>query len=210
MSTNISAIPSSRCSARRPTIPTMPPMPRARRSNAARGSPNSTATAPTFRRHPLAQRIGINSGEAVVGNFGSRRRFNYSVMSDAVNLASRLEGANKFYGTTIIASEITVALAGDAFAWRELDAIRVKGRNQALKIYELLAAASLTEAQGAIPAYAEGLAHWRAGEFERAIACFERSAETDRPASIFLERVRQRAASPPDGEWDSIRTLESK
>ena len=87
----------------------------------------------------LAQRIGINSGEALVGNFGSRRRFNYSVMSDAVNLASRLEGANKFYGTTIIASETTVALAGDAFAWRELDTIRVKGRSQALKIYELLA-----------------------------------------------------------------------
>ena len=60
-------------------------------------------------------------------------------MSDAVNLASRLEGANKFYGTTIIASETTVALAGEDFAWRELDAIRVKGRTQALKIYELLA-----------------------------------------------------------------------
>ncbi len=56
-------------------------------------------TSPAFRDHPLAQRIGINSGEALVGNFGSRRRFNYSVMSDAVNLASRLEGANKFYGT---------------------------------------------------------------------------------------------------------------
>ena len=63
-------------------------------------------------------------------------------MSDAVNLASRLEGANKFYGTTIIASETTVALAGEAFAWRELDAIRVKGRNQALKIYELRARAT--------------------------------------------------------------------
>ena len=60
-------------------------------------------------------------------------------MSDAVNLASRLEGANKFYGTTIIASEATVALVGEAFAWRELDAVRVKGRVQALTIYQLLA-----------------------------------------------------------------------
>ena len=93
----------------------------------------------TFRDCKLAQRIGINSGEALVGNFGSRKRFNYSVMSDAVNLASRLEGANKFYGTSIIASETTVALAGDAFAWRELDTIRVKGRTQALRIYELAA-----------------------------------------------------------------------
>ena len=79
-----------------------------------------------FQDCKLAQRIGINSGEALVGNFGSRKRFNYSVMSDAVNLASRLEGANKFYGTSIIASETTVALAGDAFAWRELDTVRVK------------------------------------------------------------------------------------
>ena len=103
------------------------------------------ASSPAFQGYRLAQRIGINSGEALVGNFGSRRRFNYSVMSDAVNLASRLEGANKFYGTTVIASETTVALTGEAFAWRELDAIRVKGRIQALKIYELLArAADLT------------------------------------------------------------------
>ena len=106
------------------------------------------ASSAAFHEHKLAQRIGINSGEALVGNFGSRRRFNYSVMSDAVNLASRLEGANKFYGTTVIASETTVALTGDAFAWRELDAIRVKGRTQALKIYELLALpAGLTSAQ---------------------------------------------------------------
>ncbi len=160
----------------------------------------------------LRQRIGINSGDAVVGNFGSSRRFNYSVMSDAVNLASRLEGANKFYGSTIIASEVTVALAGDGFAWRELDSIRVKGRMQPLKIFELLAAgAELSDQQkAAVADYAEGLAHWRAGEFVAAAACFDRSAKTDRPASIFSDRARQLAASPPDGEWDSIRSLESK
>ena len=112
-----------------------------------------------FQDCKLAQRIGINSGEALVGNFGSRKRFNYSVMSDAVNLASRLEGANKFYGTSIIASETTVALAGDAFAWRELDTVRVKGRTQALTIYDLLALSELlTRPQAALSAdYAEGL-----------------------------------------------------
>ena len=133
-------------------------------------------------------------------------------MSDAVNLASRLEGANKFYGTTIIASETTVALAGEAFAWRELDAIRVKGRTGALKIYQLLArAAELTSAeQTMIDNYADGLAHWRAREFERAAECFARSAEIDRPASLFAARARDLAQNPPDTDWDPIRTLQEK
>ncbi|RZN25072.1 adenylate/guanylate cyclase domain-containing protein [Bradyrhizobium sp. Leo121] len=170
------------------------------------------ATSPAFRDHPLAQRIGINSGEALVGNFGSRRRFNYSVMSDAVNLASRLEGANKFYGTTIIASDATVALAGSGFAWRELDEVRVKGRNQALKIYELVARAdALSEAQQAlIKTYGEGLAHWRAGEFHLATEAFGRSAATDKPAALFRERAEQMAAQPPGGDWEPIRTLQEK
>lgn len=170
------------------------------------------ASSDLFQDHKLAQRIGINSGEALVGNFGSRRRFNYSVMSDAVNLASRLEGANKFYGTTIIASETTVALSGEAFAWRELDAIRVKGRNQALKIYQLLArAGELASAQEVVVAnYAEGLAHWRAREFDRAATCFGRSAPSDRPSSLFCARARELAESPPGQDWDPIRTLQEK
>ena len=166
----------------------------------------------TFHEHKLAQRIGINSGEALVGNFGSRRRFNYSVMSDAVNLASRLEGANKFYGTTIIASETTVALTGEAFNWRELDAIRVKGRNQALKIYQLLARANEpADSQTPMLAnYAEGLAHWRAREFELAAACFARSSGIDRPSDLFCQRARELAQNPPGADWDPIRTLQEK
>jgi adenylate cyclase len=170
------------------------------------------ASSTLFRECKLAQRIGINSGEALVGNFGSQRRFNYSVMSDAVNLASRLEGANKFYGTTIIASETTVTLAGEAFTWRELDAIRVKGRNQALKIYELLALPTVsTDSQTAVIAnYADGLAHWRAREFELAAKCFERTSEIDRPASLFCQRAWKLAQNPPGEDWDPIRTLQEK
>jgi adenylate cyclase len=170
------------------------------------------ASSALFQEYKLAQRIGINSGAALVGNFGSRRRFNYSVMSDAVNLASRLEGANKFYGTTVIASETTVALTGETFAWRELDAIRVKGRTQALKIYELLAlSAGLTSSQAVlITDYADGLAQWRAREFERAAQYFGRSADIDRPASLFAARARELAQNPPGEDWDPIRTLQEK
>jgi adenylate cyclase/guanylate cyclase len=166
-----------------------------------------------FQGYQVSQRIGINSGSALVGNFGSQRRFNYSVMSDAVNVASRLEGANKFYGTTIIASDTTVALAGEAFAWRELDTIRVKGRTQSLKIHELMAG-SASELMGsqraALADYAAGLSHWRAGEFDLAAGCFERSAVQDRPSALFRERARQAADNVPDPDWEPVRSLLEK
>jgi adenylate cyclase len=171
---------------------------------------NRDATA--FQGHRLSQRIGINSGSALVGNFGSQRRFNYSAMSDAVNLASRLEGANRFYGTTIIASDTTVALAGDEFAWRELDTVRVKGRTQVLKIHELVAfTAELTPAQRtAMADYAAGLSHWCAQEFELAAARFARSAEHDPPNALFRDRARAAAKDGPMAGWEPVRSLSEK
>lgn len=165
-----------------------------------------------FQGYRLAQRIGINSGDALVGNFGSRRRFNYSVMSDAVNLASRLEGANKFYGTTIIASQTTVTLAGERFIWRELDTVQVMGRKQALRIFELLTLAGRKNPlqETFITSYADGLAYWRAGKFDLAAKSFERSAEMDRPSANFLKRARECAERPPNGEWGPVRTLQEK
>jgi class 3 adenylate cyclase len=169
-------------------------------------------TSSAFRGLNVVHRMGLNSGEALVGNIGSRRRFNYSVMSDAVNVASRLEGANKFYGTTIIASETTVALTGAAFAWRELDATKVKGRATPLKLYELLAEAGqqTPQQQQAAAAYAEGLAHWRAREFAAAATCFERVAEFDKPSALFLRRAGELANQPPGADWEPVSALESK
>lgn len=86
----------------------------------------------------LETRIGINSGPMIAGNMGSRERFDYTVMGDAVNLGSRLEGANKNYGTFIMISESTRELIGAAFVVRELDRIRVKGKQQPVTVYELL------------------------------------------------------------------------
>ena len=171
---------------------------------------NHSSTA--FHGIKVAQRIGINSGDALVGNFGSQRRFNYSVMSDAVNVASRLEGANKFYGTTIIASDTTVALAGDAFGWRELDTIRVKGRAQAIRIFELHGFATDigAERQDILAGYAAGLADWRAGALQRAANSFARSAAVDRPSALFAERARNAAADGATPDWDPVRSLQEK
>src|SRR6185312_12369715 len=121
-------------------------------------------SSPAFHGLTVAHRMGLNTGEALVGNIGSRRRFNYSVMSDAVNVASRLEGANKYY-----------------------DATRVKGRSAPVKIYELVAETG-RETPGqheAAAAYAEGLTHWRAREFDAAVTCFSRVADFDKPSALF-------------------------
>jgi adenylate cyclase len=171
---------------------------------------NQTSVA--FQGYKVAHRMGLNSGAALVGNIGSRRRFNYSVMSDAVNLASRLEGANKFYGTTIAASEMTVALTGSAFAWRELDAIRVKGRSAPVKFYELLAEVGQETPQQAASAaaYAEALAHWRNREFDAAAKSFAGVADVDKPSALFLGRANAFAKDPPGPDWEPVSTLEAK
>ena len=165
-----------------------------------------------FQGHKVMHRIGVNSGEALVGNIGSRRRFNYSVVSDAVNVASRLEGANKYYGTSIVASETTFKLTGTAFFWRELDVVRVKGRSNPLKIYELIAKAGKETPQQAIAVagYAEGLACWRKGAYQAAAKCFGRLADFDRPSALFLSRTNELARNPPPEGWEAVNTLEAK
>lgn len=165
-----------------------------------------------FHGYSLAHRIGLNSGEALVGNIGSKRRFNYTVMSDAVNVASRLEGANKYFGTSIMASEMTVAQTGDTFAWRELDAIRVKGRAEPVNVYEPLAEAGHESEEQSRNAstYAEGLAQWRTRKFEHAAASFDRIATQDPPSAIFARRARELAAHPPPPDWEPVHTLEGK
>ena len=160
----------------------------------------------------LRQRIGLHTGSALVGNIGSQQRFNYTAMGDTANLASRLEGANKFYGTSIIASQATMALARNAFVWRELDSVQVVGRKQPVVIFEPIAeAGTATPHQLSLcDAYAEGLRRWRAREFSDAAKAFSSFAALDAPAALFRDRALKLTQAPPAEDWSAVHALESK
>ena len=167
---------------------------------------------PLFQGRRLNQRIGLHTGAALVGNIGSRQRFNYTVMGDAANLASRLEGANKFYGTSIIASAETMKAAGRGIVWRELDTIRVVGRQEPVVIFEPLALRDQETARQTECAagYALGLLRWRSADFAGAAEAFAAFAGEDAPAARFLERAQRLLQSGRARDWTPVHDLASK
>jgi adenylate cyclase len=161
-------------------------------------------------RPPLIARTGVNSGLMLVGNLGSKYRFAYGVLGDQVNLGSRLEGLNKQYGTDILIGENTVQLIGDAFLLREIDLVRVIGRENAVRIYELLAKAgtSLPQAQEkAFRSYAAGLEAYRQQRWHDAIGLFEEGLALwhgDGPSRVMAGRCQVYQKTPPPEDWDGV------
>lgn len=164
----------------------------------------------------LVARSGINTGPMLVGNLGSHRIMDYTVMGDHVNLASRLEGANKAYGTHLMISEFTWSEVRDHVVWRDLDRIRVKGKEEPVGIYEVLATREEgvgPETEQLLGEFHRALARYRGWRFEEALEAFHRLEEThptDGPVRLYVGRCREYLAEPPPADWDGVYTMTTK
>lgn len=167
-------------------------------------------------RPALHARIGINTGEVIVGNMGSRDVFDYTVMGDHVNLGSRLEGANKTYGTEIMISEFTYQIVKKDFYTRQLDLIRVKGKQKPVAVYELIADRSEKLSDDyfdLLHLYHEGLKAYRGRQWSDAINLFARCLQLmpgDKASALYLYRCREFALKPPGPDWDGVTTMTTK
>jgi adenylate cyclase len=165
--------------------------------------------------YPLLTRIGINTGSMVVGNMGTQKKMDYTIMGSAVNMAARLEGVNKQYGTWVLASEDTVKEAGDSLLYRRLDRVRVVGIEEPVRLCEIQelrdnAPEELKEKTGL---FHEALDLFENRDWDRAQKAFEKVltvSPDDEASRVFISRCGQFKQSPPPPRWDGVFNLDAK
>ena len=160
-------------------------------------------------------RMGINTGEMVVGNLGSNSRVDYTIMGDSVNLAARLEGAGKAYNVATMISETTYRAAREVIDVRKLDSLRVVGRDEPVRVYEILGRAGevAEKKMEVVEMYQAGLGLYKERQWTEAISTFENGLQIDPldgPCRVFMERCQEYMQAPPPEDWDAVHVLDSK